>query len=382
MIIKYGVTGILLFLLTILSVNISVGQADLGKIRCICIDAGHGGRDPGAIGSKVYEKNVVLAVALKLGKLIEKTYPDIKVVYIRDKDVFVELSERTRIANHHKADLFISVHANALDIKKYPKNKYVRGIETFILGTNNSQHNLQVAMKENSVIHYEDDYSVKYEGFDPSRVESYIMFNMLRNMHLDKSLTLASLVQQELVKTTQHVDRDVRQGPLWVLKDVAMPSILVEIGYITNPDEERYMMSVSGQAKIAQGIFEGFRKYKAKVEKKVSVQPEQVTENKAVSLKNTPTAGNGTKFDTPVYAIQVASVPDRVKNSASLCPGRKVCEINGGGRFRYYVAESNDLQKVKEELSGVRKKVKDCFIIAIYNNKVISVAEARKLEKK
>lgn len=382
MIIKYGVTGILLFLLTILSVNISVGQADLGKIRCICIDAGHGGRDPGAIGSKVYEKNVVLAVALKLGKLIEKAYPDIKVVYIRDKDVLVELSERTRIANRHKADLFISVHANALDIKKYPKNKYVRGIETFILGTNNSQHNLQVAMKENSVIHYEDDYSVKYEGFDPSRVESYIMFNMLRNMHLDKSLTLASMVQQELVKATQHVDRDVRQGPLWVLKDVAMPSILVEIGYITNPDEERYMMSASGQTKIAQGIFEGFRKYKTKVEKKVSEQPEQVTENKAATIKNMPTAGNGTKFDTPVYAIQVASVPDRVKNSASLCPGRKVFEINCGGRFRYYVTESKDLQKVKGELSGVRKKVKDCFIIAIYNNKVISVAEARKLEKK
>ncbi len=249
MIIKCGLSGIILVLLTIFSVNISVGQQDLGKIKCICIDAGHGGKDPGAVGTKAYEKNIVLSVALKLGKLIEKTYPDIKVAYIRKTDVFVELEERTRIANNHKADLFISVHANALDIKKNPRNKYVKGMETFVLGTNNSEHNLQVAMKENSVIHYEDDYSMKYEGFDPSRAESYIMFSMLRNMHLDKSLMLASMIQDNLVKTTNGVDREVRQGPLWVLKDVAMPSVLVEVGYISNPEDERFMASDAGQTK-------------------------------------------------------------------------------------------------------------------------------------
>ena len=223
-------------------VHPSAGQADLGKIKCICIDAGHGGKDPGAIGSKGYEKNVVLAVALKVGKLIENAYPDIKVIYIRKKDVFVELRDRTRIANDNKADLFISIHANSLDVKSRPSNRNIKGAETFVLGTNSSEHNLKVAMKENSVIHYEDDYSVKYAGFDPSRAESYILFNMIRNLHLENSVNLASMIQEELVSTAKMADREVRQSPLWVLKDVAMPSTLVEIGYITNAEDERRMI--------------------------------------------------------------------------------------------------------------------------------------------
>lgn len=383
MIIQYGVTGILLFLLTILSVNISVGQADLGKIKCICIDAGHGGKDPGALGTKAYEKNVVLSVALKLGKLIEDKYPDIKVVYIRKKDVFVELRERTRIANNHKADLFISVHANALDIKKYPKYKYIKGMETYVLGTNNSDHNLQVAMKENSVIHYEEDYSVKYEGFNPSRAESYIMFNMLRNMHLEKSLALASMIQTELVKKTQHVDREVRQAPLWVLKDVAMPAALVEIGYITNIEDERFMMSAIGQDKIAKAIFKGFEDYKTKIEKNISVQtPEQENESLAVNPEEKKEVKEVIADKTPVYAIQVASATAKIKNHTTLCSGEKVCELNSEGRFRYYVAQSSDLEKVKGRLKSIKSKVRDCFIIAIYNGKVISIAEARQLEQK
>ena len=162
MINRYGITGILMMFLVFGSMHISVGQSDIGRIKCVCIDAGHGGKDPGAMGSKAKEKNVVLAVALKLGKLIETAYPDMKVVYIRNKDVFVELRDRTRIANKNKADLFISIHANALDVKKKPSNKYIKGVETFVLGTNSSTHNLKVAMQENSVIHYEDDYSAKY----------------------------------------------------------------------------------------------------------------------------------------------------------------------------------------------------------------------------
>lgn len=383
MIIKYGVTGILLFLVIIFSGRISVGQANLGKIKCICIDAGHGGRDPGAVGAEAYEKDIVLAIALKLGAMIEKAYPDIKVVYIRDKDVFVELRERTRIANSRKADLFLSVHANALDVKKVPKNKYIKGVETFVLGSNNSEHNLQVAVKENSVIHYEDDYSIKYEGFDPSRAESYIIFNMIRNSHLDKSLTLASLVQNELVRNTQRADRDVRQAPLWVLKDVAMPSILVEVGYITNPDEERYMTSVAGQNKLAEGIFQGFQTYKAKVEKKVAVTAKnESVGNEGKEEKQVQNMADGIDFDGPVYAIQVASATAQIKQCAGLCPGKEVSELNTGERYRYFVTQSADLEEVKKNLQEVRTKVKDCFIIAIYKGNVISIAEARKLEKK
>jgi len=377
MIIKYGVTGILLFLLIMLSVNMSVAQQELGKIKCICIDAGHGGKDPGAVGTKTYEKNIVLPVALKLGKLIEKTYPDIKVVYIRKTDVFVELKERTRVANSHKADLFISVHVNSLDIKKNPKAKYVRGIETYVLGTHNSDHNLEVAMKENSVIHYEKDYSIKYEDFNPSRAESYIMFSMLRNIHLDKSLILASMIHENLVEITKGGDREVRQGPLWVLKDVAMPSVLVEIGYISNVEDERFMMSESGQVKIVNGIFKGFQAYKEKMERKAALNLEKIVAEKQTETEEQPLENKG-----PLYAIQVASATTQIKKTAALCPGRKVHELKSEGRYRYYVVPSAELEKVKDSLKEVRTKVKDCFIIAIYKGKMISVAEARKLESK
>ncbi len=383
MINRYGITGILMMFLVFGSMHISVGQSDIGRIKCVCIDAGHGGKDPGAMGSKAKEKNVVLAVALKLGKLIETAYPDMKVVYIRNKDVFVELRDRTRIANKNKADLFISIHANALDVKKKPSNKYIKGVETFVLGTNSSTHNLKVAMQENSVIHYEDDYSAKYAGFDPSRAESYILFNMIRNLHLENSVNLATMIQSELVKTTKQVNREVRQAPLWVLKDVAMPAALVEIGYITNPDDERFMMSNAGQDKIARSIFKGFQNYKNKLEAKTvgswKIQNDKVDNNKTIASE--VGVGKGTS-ERPFYAIQVASSVGRIKNSANICKNMEVIELHSNGRYRYYVKASESLDVVKKSLGEVKKFVKDCFVIAIYNNEIISVAEARKLEGK
>ncbi len=371
MINKYGISGILLFLMTLLSVNISVGQSNLGKIRRVCIDAGHGGKDPGAMGIKAKEKHIVLSLALKVGRMIEQTYPDIEVIYIRKKDVFVELKERTRLANHHKADLFISIHANSLDLGLNPKGKYVKGVQTYVLGSHSSRENLQVAMKENSVIQYEDDYSVKYEGFDPSSPEAYIMFNLLRSIHLENSLSLASHIQEEMVKSTRQNDREVRQGPFWVLKDVAMPAVLIEVGFISNAEEEKFMMSVNGQDKIAKGIFKGFQSYKAKVERKALNQP--------VKAVGEETEIAGEEKEQPAYAIQVASATSRIKNQTALCPGKKVSELKSAGRYRYYVAVSPDLNEVKKSLPEVRKKVKDCFIVAIYKGNVISVAEAGKL---
>ncbi len=376
MINKYGISGILLFIMTLLSVNISVGQSNLGKIRRVCIDAGHGGKDPGAPGLKTSEKHIVLSLALKVGKMIEQTYPDIEVIYIRKKDVFVELKERTRLANYHKADLFISIHANSVDLELNPKGKSIKGVQTYVLGSHSSKENLQVAMKENSVIQYEDDYSIKYEGFDPSSPEAYIMFNLLRSIHLENSLSLASQIQGEIIKSTRQNDREVRQGPLWVLKDVAMPAILIEVGFISNPEEEKYMMSATGQDKIAKGIFKGFQAYKAKVERKALNQPAKVAVEKDEAAKE-----GGAVNVRPRYAIQVASATARIKNQAGLCPGKQVAELNSAGRYRYYVSPSPDLNEVKKTLQEVRKKVKDCFIIAIYKGQVISVAEARKLEQ-
>lgn len=417
MIIRYGVALTSIFIFILFSFHEAEGQYHAGELRCVCLDAGHGGKDPGAVGAKTYEKHIVLSIVVKLGKMIEDNYPDVKVIYSRQKDVFVELANRTKIANKNKADLFISVHANAVD------NKRVSGLETYVLGTNDSEHNLQVAMKENAVIRYEDNYATKYAGFDPSRPESYMMFNLVRNMHLDRSLDIAGMIQTELVKTTQRVDRDVRQGPLWVLKDAAMPSTLVEVGFISNPDEERFMMSAAGQDKIVKAIYRGFQQYKEKVDKAARLKPDMAARQEVASGKeeNVPvqpekdTAGEpGKKAEQvkpkaqekkvvqeekkdfrkpqeqevrvndaenrPFYAVQVASATSKIRNASGLCSGEKVCELYSGGRYRYYVVQSEDFDDVKKNLQKIKNKVRDCFIIAVHKGKIIPVAEARKLE--
>lgn len=413
MIIKYGVTIISMFIFILVSIHQAEGQNESGELKCVFLDAGHGGKDPGAIGLKTYEKHIVLPIVLKLGKMIEENYPDVKVVYSRQKDVAVDLKVRTKMANTCKADLFISVHANAV------ANRTVSGLETYILGTNDSEHNLQVAMKENSVIRYEDNYDTEYAGFDPSRAESYIMFNFLRNMHLDQSLDIASAIQKNLVKITQRKDREVRQGPLWVLKDVAMPSTLVEVGYISNPAEESFMMSAAGQDKIVRAIFKGFQEYKVNVDKiakekqlaiarkekeaggkeKVEApvaqpvsKPEKKTEQanvkKPEQQQTPPTRLDkpqqaeiaGTAGNRPFYAIQVASASAKIQNSSRLCAGEKVYELSSGGRFRYYVSQSEDYDEVRKNLQKIKNKVRDCFIIAVHKGKVIPVADARKLK--
>ena len=408
MIIKYGVAVISIFIFILFSIHRAEGQNESGELKCVFLDAGHGGKDPGAVGAKTYEKHIVLPIVLKLGKMIKENYPDVKVVYSRQKDVPVDLRVRTRMANDCKADLFISVHANAVD------NKSVSGLETYILGTNDSEHNLKVAMKENSVIRYEDNYDKEYAGFDPSRAESYIMFNFLRNMHLDQSLDIASMIQKNLVKFTQRKDREVRQGPLWVLKDVAMPSTLVEVGYISNPAEEIFMMSAAGQDKIVKAIFKGFQEYKTKVdriakEKQMAIakkeggtgkekavpatqpvkKPEQANAKKPESQQAKPVRldkpqqaeiGNNTAGNRPFYAIQVASASAKIQNMSRLCTGEKVYELYSGGRYRYYVVRSEDYEAVKKNLQKIKNKVRDCFIIAVHKGKVISVAEARKLK--
>lgn len=374
MIIRYGLTGVLCFLLILLSANITWGQTDFGKVKCICIDAGHGGKDPGASGLKVQEKNLVLSIALKLGRMVKEKYPDIKVVYTRDRDVFIDLDKRGKIANDHKADLFISIHINSSKVKS------PHGLETYVLGLHRSKENLEVAMKENSVIKYEKDYSLKYAGFDPTRVESYIIFSLIQNLYLEKSLNLAAFVQEEMVEATRRTDRGVRQAGYLVLKDAAMPAILIEAGFISNPEEERYLCTQAAQTKIAASICKAIGKYKANIEKNNSIlkRSDEIVQNAGSSEVNKET-GTG---DELFYAIQIASAKTKVKNSSQLCSGEKVGELVNGERYRYYVAGAQDLEKVKKDLQRIRTKIKDCFVIAVYKGKVIPVAEARKLEQK
>lgn len=375
MIIRYGAGWFLsVFLVFILSLS-AVAQADLGKIRCVCIDAGHGGKDPGCVGSKSYEKNITLKVALEVGRLIKEKIPGVKVVYTRQKDVFVELGDRGKFANDQKADLFISIHVNAV------KERSVRGIETYILGLHKTEANLKVAMRENSVIKYEDDYTVKYSGFDPSNAESYIIFSMMQNLYLGKSLEFAGLVQEELIKSTAKKDRSVQQAGYLVLKDVAMPAILVELGFLSNPEEEVFLNSSAGQRKMANSIVTAFIRYKTHVERNSAILSQAGSENP----EETPVQKEKMNTLVPAdffYAVQIASAGTKMKEPAKLCSSFSVCEIHTGGRYRYYVGAAQSFDEVKKNLGKVRKIVKDGFIIAVHKGKLIKIAEAREIEKK
>ena len=223
----------------------------------LVIDAGHGGKDPGAIGRKSKEKNINLAVALELGRLIEKNCPDVKVVFTSKTDVFVELSKRAEIANKAKADLFISIHVNSTSAKVGPQ-----GTETFTLGMHRAADNLEVAKRENSVITLESNYEQRYEGFDPNSSESYIIFELMQDKNMEKSVQLAKNIQQQFRTTAKRVDKGVYQAGFLVLRETSMPSALVELGYINNPTEEQYLASTNGQAALAKCIYNGFVSYK------------------------------------------------------------------------------------------------------------------------
>lgn len=378
MIFRYGIAGVLLFWGMLSFKGVSYAQESYGKIKCICIDAGHGGKDPGCVGKMSYEKNIVLKVALKVGKLIREKHPDVKVVYTRDKDVFIELGERGKIANKHKADLFISLHVNSIS-----NNKNVSGIETYVLGLHKTEANLKVAMKENEVIKYEDDYSVKYSGFDPSRAESYIIFSMMQNLYLGNSLRIAGLVQDELINATHNTDRSVRQAGYLVLKDVAMPAILIELGFISNPEEERFLNTADGQNKIARSVAKAFTVYKEEVERNSAVLVDHsgdTVKEKAEEVEKKEEEPENVKG--LFYAVQIASASSKIKDTRELGYSFPVSELKTADRYRYYTGKADSYEEVSRNLEKIRKKVKDCFLIAVYNGKLIKIGEAKTLEKK
>lgn len=232
-------------------------QAPAGKTFTVVLDAGHGGRDPGAVGRISREKNINLSVALALGRLIESNCPDTRVIYTRKSDVFIPLDRRAQIANKAKANLFISIHTNAM-----PGKKIARGTETYTMGMARAQENLDVAKRENSVILVEDDYKTRYEGFDPRSSESYIIFELMQDKYMEQSVSLARNIQREFKNTAKRADRGVHQAGFLVLRATTMPSVLVELGYITTADEERYLNSAQGISKLAQSLYNAFTQYK------------------------------------------------------------------------------------------------------------------------
>jgi len=231
------------------------------KVKKIIIDAGHGGKDSGALGRFSKEKDIALQIALELGKLIKKHMRDVTVLYTRQKDEFIPIYQRAHIANKNNADVFISIHCNAAE-----KNKTAQGIEIFTMGLETNSKNLAVTKRENSVILIEDNHKENYQGFDPKSPESHILFSLYQNAYTENSLKLAQNIESGFKKHTGRKSRGVKQDGLLVLWQTTSPSVLVEVGFISNPEEEKYLNQKIGQTKIATAIFEGFKKYKYDIE--------------------------------------------------------------------------------------------------------------------
>ncbi len=244
----------------------------------LVIDPGHGGHDAGALGAISKEKNINLAVALRFGKYVEQNLPEVRVIYTRKTDVFIPLNERANIANRANADLFISVHTNAL-----PAGKVARGFETYTLGMHRAKDNLDVAMRENSVISMEKDYQQRYQGFDPRSSESYIIFEFIQGKNMERSVELARMIQRGVCDGANRPDKGVHQAGFLVLRETSMPGCLIELGFITTPDEERLLNDDSRVDDIARGIYEAFAKYKNKYDKSVSV-PYRAKDSEDVNL--------------------------------------------------------------------------------------------------
>lgn len=330
----------------------------------VIIDPGHGGRDPGALGASSKEKDIVLSVGKKLGELIKNNHQDVNVLYTRSTDKFVELSKRAEIANKAKADLYISLHCNALDRKR----KSPQGVETFVLGLHRSKDNLDVAKAENSVILYEDDYSTKYQGFNPNEPESYIMFEFMTDQYLQQSVYLATLVHNRLVNNSKRTNRNVRQAGFLVLREVAMPSILVELGYISNAVDERYMKTESGQHSMANSIYLGFKEYKREFDKKshVFTNPEK---NRATSNAS---SGKEVNNGTSEYRVQFLTAPRKLPNNSPQLKGLSPVDFYiDGTTYKYTFGSTSDQNEINKVLKTVRAKFKDAFVVEFRNGKRI-----------
>jgi N-acetylmuramoyl-L-alanine amidase len=230
------------------------------KVDTVVIDAGHGGKDPGTHGQKMKEKDVALKIALRVGSYIEKNLPGVKVIYTRKTDLYLGLDERADIANKHKADLFICIHANAV-----PKEE-IYGTETYVMGLHKTEGNMEVAKRENAVILLDNDYEQRYEGFDPNSAESNILFSIAQSAFQESSLKFADKVESQFKKKIGRKSHGVKQAGFWVLWRTAMPSVLIEVGFLTNRQEEKFLSETNGQDLIASGIYRAFKEYKAQVE--------------------------------------------------------------------------------------------------------------------
>ncbi len=365
-------------------------------VKVVVIDAGHGGHDPGNLGTRRYkttEKDIALAVALKVGGYIEENFEDVKVIYTRKTDVFVDLKERAQIANRAGADLFISIHCDAFT------NNTVSGATSIVMGRNHDDDNLRVAMRENSVIYLEENFEEKYEGFNPNDPASYIIFTLYQNTFMNQSVSFAQKVQNQFRDRVQRKDRGVKQQPLMVTKMATMPSALIELGFLTNPAEEDYLNSEKGQTFMASAIYRAFKEYKEERESfNLSTKPHpQKQELKPIEKVDEPATAEAEKPKThevarekPAETIEANKVYYTVQIITSglkkeLKPENfmgveGVTYYEDNGLYKYVVGQSPTI----EGAEALRQKMKnagfkDAFVVALANGKRVSIEEARKL---
>ncbi len=380
------IRGLLLQLICLLFLSCGTSKklhAQRGKTKqfVVVLDAGHGGKDAGACANHGREKDINLAVALRVGKKISQRFPNVKVLYTRKRDVFIGLKERARFANRNKADLFISIHTNSA------KSRSASGIETYVLGLWRTEDNLRVAMQENKSILLEDNYKKTYQDFDPSSSESYIMFETLQNKHLEQSINVAQAIQNEL-KHVGAVNRGVRQAGFLVIRETAMPSILIELGFITNRSESRRILSKSGQNRLASAIVKGFGNYYRSYNKTFgyetvehSIADNDSNDDEVEAIASEPrhqtnrttrtTARRRSRRPTISYRIQILASKKKISKRSRELKGERVRIEKRGRYYCYTVAASSNLRRAKQQLKRYKRKFKGAYIIVYKNNKKI-----------
>ena len=348
---------------------------DIKPLKRVVIDAGHGGKDSGTMGTKrykTYEKDIALKISLMLGEYIKKNIPEVDVIYTRDDDTFIELRQRTIIANQQNADLFISIHCDGFT------NSKASGASVFVMGMSKLKENMDVAIRENSVIYLEDNYKEKYDGFDPKSAESYIVFSVMQNSHLTKSINFAEKIEYEFSNRAKRKSRGIKQAPFYVISRANMPAVLIEAGFLTNPKEEDYLNTEDGQSHIASAIFRAFRSY-------YNEQIDLISELSSLENKveNADNINDSVQKERVVYKVQIGTYLKSMLNSRTFNNIKDLEEVFVNGSYKYYIRCGDD-KKFADEMKKnmIDNGFSGSFVTAFYKGKQISTKEALNLQKK
>ena len=336
----------------------------VAKPFVVVLDAGHGGKDPGALGRRIKEKDIALSVALKVGKELVQRDKEIKVLYTRKSDVFVNLYERANIGNRAGADVFVSIHANAA------ANRSAYGTETFILGLANSDEQMEVAKRENAVILLEDDHKAQYKDFNPTSTDDYIIFEMQHAAHTDQSVELASLIQHEFKYRCKRHDRGVRQAGFVVLRKAARRSVLVELGFVSNAKEEQYLASDKGRAQLANGIVNGVLALKHNLDRTTVGGDLPLRVAPRATMPESEAAGLAAKDSKKLYRVQIYSDTRKLRASSPLRKRHKdLIEYKYKGRYCYAVGKSFSQSEMSTYAKQLRRRYRGAFLVVFDGTK-------------